>query len=388
MGSGGGRGDHKKYERKALTSSTAFLTVLTNASNSTTDMTELTASLTNLTAGRTEVTVTTNAINNSTASNATVGTNLPNANMSGFIAGVSSTSLNTTGPSDVQTCIPTVKNMRSVSYVVPMQPTGLVLVSANDVTKGCVLTANTKGPLSFAKLGTGEPSRETVNFCTFIFSAGNRVNVAISLESVHAVSERFAKSVYGFFLGKRVAYPVFISKDEMDAMLENGWFIRSTSLILKKWTPNANLLTESSYARAMIELRSNVELTDSIMVVVPKLVDEGCKSSKQVYQSASKKNGSNISGKKKQAGLTRQELGEKGANFGVVYSTHGTSSEASGSPTTTPLAEWINNLEKQMLDGKLVLVDGDENPLKKVDYPVKSDSDSEVEECLMKLHVL
>nr|GEZ83884.1 hypothetical protein [Tanacetum cinerariifolium] len=57
------------------------------------------------------------------------------------------------------------------------------------------------------------------------------------------------KSAYGFFLGKRVAYPVvanyFSSMDGLDAMLENGsWFIRNNSLILKKWNPDVDLLKE------------------------------------------------------------------------------------------------------------------------------------------------
>ncbi|GJW13490.1 copia protein [Tanacetum coccineum] len=78
----------------------------------------------------------------------------------------------------------------------------------------------------------------------------------------------------GFFLGKRVAYPVvanyvrntwgkyrlvrsmfnsstglfsfqFSSMDGLDAMLENvSWFIRNNPLILKKWHPDENLLKE------------------------------------------------------------------------------------------------------------------------------------------------
>ncbi|GKC59732.1 hypothetical protein Tco_1087330 [Tanacetum coccineum] len=118
-----------------------------------------------------------------------------------------------------------------------------VLVSATDVTKGPVFTEYTKGPVSYAKLVFGELS-----------------------------SKFFANLIYGFFTEKRVDYPVienyvkntwskyglvksmmnssnrlfffkFSSKDEMDAMLEIGsWFIRSILLILKKYTPYANLL--------------------------------------------------------------------------------------------------------------------------------------------------
>ncbi|GJY33524.1 reverse transcriptase domain-containing protein [Tanacetum coccineum] len=115
----------------------------------------------------------------------------------------------------------------------------------------------------------------------------------------------------------------FSSIDVLDTMLENGpWFIRNNPLILKKWNPDVNLLKEdvvnvlvwvklhgvpmtafsenslsaittklgtplmldsytsdmciqswgrSSYARALIKVRVDVELKDHIMVAMPKL---------------------------------------------------------------------------------------------------------------------
>ncbi|GKD33087.1 putative reverse transcriptase domain-containing protein [Tanacetum coccineum] len=173
-------------------------------------------------------------------------------------------------------------------------------------------------------------------------------------ESIRAISERFANMAYGFFLGKRVTYPIvanyvrnnwgkyglvkstlnsstrlfflqFSSMDSLDSMLENGsWFIGNNPLILKKLNPDVNLLKEdvvnvpvqvklhgvpvttfsedglstiatkldttlmldsytydismqswgrSSYARAMIELRANMELKDTTMMVMPKLFE-------------------------------------------------------------------------------------------------------------------
>nr|GEZ27501.1 hypothetical protein [Tanacetum cinerariifolium] len=80
------------------------------------------------------------------------------------------------------------------------------------------------------------------------------------------------------------------SMDGLDAMLENGsWFIRNNPLILKKWYPDVNLLKEdvrtqcglnsmvslSSYARAMIELRVDMKLKDNIVVAMPKITGEG-----------------------------------------------------------------------------------------------------------------
>ncbi|GKC12715.1 putative reverse transcriptase domain-containing protein [Tanacetum coccineum] len=119
----------------------------------------------------------------------------------------------------------------------------------------------------------------------------------------------------------------FSSMEGLDAMLENGpWFIRNNPFILKKWHPDENLLKEdvsivlvwvklhsvpitafsedglsviatklstplmldsytsdmcmqswgrSIYARAMIELRADLELKDNIVVDMPKIIGEG-----------------------------------------------------------------------------------------------------------------
>ncbi|GJX35859.1 ATPase, F1/V1/A1 complex, alpha/beta subunit [Tanacetum coccineum] len=155
--------------------------------------------------------------------------------------------------------------------------------------------------------------------------------VPVTVDSIRAISERFANTAYGFFLGKKVAYPVvanyvrntwgkyglvrsmfssstglfsfqFSSIDGLDAMLENGpWFIRNNPLILKKWHPDENLLKEdvstvpvwvklygvpvtafsedglSAIATklVMIELRADVELKDNIVVAMPKITREG-----------------------------------------------------------------------------------------------------------------
>ncbi|GKB44940.1 hypothetical protein Tco_0889882 [Tanacetum coccineum] len=64
----------------------------------------------------------------------------------------------------------------------------------------------------------------------------------------------------------------------------------------------------------------------------------------------------------------------------MVSSARGSSPVASSSLNTTPLAKRINNIERQMLDGKLILVVDDGKPLNKVDSdPVNLDSDSDVE---------
>ncbi|GJU24937.1 putative reverse transcriptase domain-containing protein [Tanacetum coccineum] len=139
--------------------------------------------------------------------------------------------------------------------------------------------------ISYAKLITGEPSRKTVNFRTLLSPARNGANVAISLEYVRPISERFANTIYGFFLRKRVVYP-FSSKDGMDAMLENGpWFIQNNPFILKKWNPDVNLLKEDvgnvsvwvKFHGVPMTAFSTLLMLDSytIVVAISKLVGEG-----------------------------------------------------------------------------------------------------------------
>ncbi|GJT97913.1 retrotransposon protein, putative, ty1-copia subclass [Tanacetum coccineum] len=188
-------------------------------------------------------------------------------------------------------------------------------VNTEDVNVGQTptsLTVNPKPATSYANLFTAGPSRKVMNFRTLFTPEGNGVDVVVPVESVRAICARFANTVSGFFLGKHVAYPVvanyvqntwgkyglvksmlnsstgifsfqFSSMDGLDAMLENGpWFIRNSPLILKKWNPNVNLLKEdvgnvpvSSYARAMIEVQTDVKLKDTIVVTMPKLTGEG-----------------------------------------------------------------------------------------------------------------
>ncbi|GJY78798.1 zinc knuckle CX2CX4HX4C containing protein [Tanacetum coccineum] len=66
-------------------------------------------------------------------------------------------------------------------------------------------------------------------------------NVAITMEAVE-VSSRFANTLYGYFIGKRLAFPLFDSKDGMESFIENGsWLIRLMPLFLNIWTPNTVL---------------------------------------------------------------------------------------------------------------------------------------------------
>nr|GEZ74102.1 hypothetical protein [Tanacetum cinerariifolium]GFA35458.1 hypothetical protein [Tanacetum cinerariifolium] len=135
-------------------------------------------------------------------------------------------------------------------------------------TQGSTPADNTPGVSSYANV-TGKPSGKKVKVRTLFTPEGNGIVVVVSVDSIRAISERFANTIYGFFLRKKVAYPVvanyvrntlgkyglvrsmfsssiglfsfqFSSIDGLDAMLENGpWFIRNNPLILKKWHPES-----------------------------------------------------------------------------------------------------------------------------------------------------
>ncbi|GJZ71260.1 putative reverse transcriptase domain-containing protein, partial [Tanacetum coccineum] len=193
----------------------------------------------------------------------------------------------------------------------------------NDIgnTVGPTPAGTTPGMSSYANV-TGEPSRKTLNFRTLFTPAENGVDVVVSVESIRAISERFANTTYGFFWESKWLIPIFSfqfsSMEGLDAMLENGpWFIRNNPLFLKKWNPDMNLSKEdvgnvpvwvklhcvpvtafsddglsaiatkidtllmldfytydmciqswgrSSYARALIEVWADVEFKDNIMV--------------------------------------------------------------------------------------------------------------------------
>nr|GEW54801.1 reverse transcriptase domain-containing protein [Tanacetum cinerariifolium] len=180
----------------------------------------------------------------------------------------------------------------------------------------------------------------------------------------------------------------------------------------------------SSYTRVMIELRIDVELKDTIMVAMPKLfwegfytctirVDQaprgvlvcpkvGFKPVKQVYRPVSKKNNANTSGNKKKDAKSIKEVTpnpfdvlnsvENDVDFGTNTGTSNLASKeanssgssfwnvGSSSTSTTPtVVEKIDNLEKRIIDEKIILVDDEGKPLKKVNYSGDHDSGDEVQ---------
>ncbi|GKC12665.1 ribonuclease H-like domain, reverse transcriptase, RNA-dependent DNA polymerase, partial [Tanacetum coccineum] len=250
---------------------------------------------------------------------------------------------------------------------------------------------------------------------------GNEVDVVVPVKSIRAVSDRFANSAYGFFLGKQVAYP-FSSMDDLNSILENGpWFIRSHPIILKKWNPDVNLLKEdvgnvpvwaklhvslSSYARVMIELRVDVELKDTIVLAMPKSNEEGfytCNvecpknpglgaGATETKMKKSSQAPKGIPGNKKKGVDSTNKVSdsnpfevlnlvdndeEMGTNDGTSnLDKNGANSSGSSfwnvknsSTSTTPIMDKIRKFVNLIIDGKAILVDEASNPLKKAVFP-------------------
>ncbi|GJV39570.1 cytokinin dehydrogenase 3-like protein [Tanacetum coccineum] len=188
-----------------------------------------------------------------------------------------------------------------------------------------ITDGNAPGKSSYANI-TGIPNGKKVNIRTLFTPGGNGIDVVVLVDSIRAISKRFANTTYGFFLGKKVAYPVvanyvrntwgkyglvrsmfssstglfsfqFSSMDGLDAMLENVWVklygvpVTALSedglsaiatklgnpLMLDSYTSDMCMQSwgRSSYARVMIELRADVELKDNIVVAMPNITREG-----------------------------------------------------------------------------------------------------------------
>ncbi|GKE45331.1 hypothetical protein Tco_1472615 [Tanacetum coccineum] len=101
---------------------------------------------------------------------------------------------------------------------------------------------------------------------TLFTPGGNEIDVVVPVDSIRAISERFANIAYGFFLGENVAYPVVVAN-----YVRNTW--GKYGLLRSMFSSSTG--SPSSYARVMIELQADVELKDNIVVAMPKITREG-----------------------------------------------------------------------------------------------------------------
>nr|GEY41301.1 hypothetical protein [Tanacetum cinerariifolium] len=132
-------------------------------------------------------------------------------------------------------------------------------------------------------------------------------------------------------------------------------------------TSAGNALGRSSYARAMIKLRADVELKDNIVAAMPKinwgrLLYLG---NKPFEVLTSVENDEELGTNRGASNLTSKATNSSGSSFWNAESS---------SPSTTPTIEKINKMENLIIDGKAILVNDEGKPLRKVD----EDSEDEV----------
>ncbi|GJY39916.1 zinc finger, CCHC-type containing protein [Tanacetum coccineum] len=348
--------------------------------------------------------------------------------------GVSTESENTMNEDTLVGAASTVKE-GVTPFVVDMTVEMEKLSSLEDTTSlGCfsplstpvTTTAGNAPDKSLYANVTGKPSGKKLNIRTLFTPGANEIDVVVLVESIRAISERFANTSYYFFLGKRVAYPIVAnyvrntwgSMDGLDSMLENGlWFIQNNPLILKKWHLDKNLLKEDvSFVPVWVKLHgvpvtafskdglsviviklADVELKDNIVMAMPKITEEGhyicnvCVEYEWKPPSGNKKKGveptiqvSNSNPFEVINSVDNDE--DLGTNRGTtnLVNNGATSSGSSfmnvdnSSTGTAPIIDKIRKFKELLTSRQAILVDEAGNPLKKVEFLGDYESEDEV----------
>ncbi|GKE37195.1 zinc knuckle CX2CX4HX4C containing protein, partial [Tanacetum coccineum] len=141
------------------------------------------------------------------------------------------------------------------------------IFGASPSVVNATTTANGK---TFASMLQSNPNKKTVKIQEL--RNPKKVEgavVVLPMDAVDAMSSRFENTLYGYFIGKRLAFPLvenyvkntwakfglkriqlheiffmfqFNTKEGMENVMENGpWLVRSVPLILNVWTPNTDL---------------------------------------------------------------------------------------------------------------------------------------------------
>nr|GEU55836.1 hypothetical protein [Tanacetum cinerariifolium] len=297
--------------------------------------------------------------------------------------------------------------------------------------------------------GDGEPSRTKVDFCTLYTPGANGIDMVVLVNSIRAISDRFANTAYGFFLEKRVAYPVVANcvrntwvkyglvqwhsdvnllKEDVStipiwvklydvhvtAFKEDGLSAiatkPSTPLLLDSYTVDMCMQSwgRSSYARAMIELRADLELKDNIVVAMPKITGEGhytCNICVEYERKPPRPvpknpNASSTGNTKKCVEPSIEvsnsnpfevlnsvendvELGTNGGTTNLVNNEANSSGSSfmnvdNSSTVTTLIIDKIKKFEDLLSSGQAILVNDVGNCLKKVEFLGDYDSEDEV----------
>ncbi|GKD71789.1 hypothetical protein Tco_1325879 [Tanacetum coccineum] len=252
---------------------------------------------------------------------------------------------------------------------------------------------NTPGKSSYANVS--KPSGKKVNFHTLFTLWGNGIDVVVPVESIQAISERFANTTYGFFLRKRVAYPV-VANYVMNTWGKYGLVKLYGAPVMDFSEDGLSVIATKLGAGEAKNLKKTSQAPKGIPVG-PKV---GFKPHKE-YKPVSKKPNANSSGNKKKCVDHTNKVSDSNpfevlnsVDNDVEIGTNGGTSNLdnnganSSGPTfwnvknsntsNTPIMDKIGMFENLIIDGQAILVDKTSNPLKKLEYPGDHDSEDEV----------
>ncbi|GJS51427.1 (E)-beta-ocimene synthase, chloroplastic-like protein [Tanacetum coccineum] len=232
-------------------------------------------------------------------------------------------------------------------------------------------------------------------------------DIWLPLASFHEVSDRMRNSLYGYFIGKRLAFHVvewfvrnnwekyglkkvtlvkdffffqFLSNEEVDSVLRDGpWMIRDDCPKAPKWVVNRVEKGKGGSSRADDE-----GFTKLTAEVSPKMTLSICKKNVSTSGNLLKKESkttvstssnhivslSNSFDALNDDNLVTMEVESVSKDFKSGMNVEGKSS--------TPIVDKNNRIEKHLMEGKCVLMGDDGKPLEKVDYSSDHDSDDEV----------
>ncbi|GJV74901.1 zinc knuckle CX2CX4HX4C containing protein [Tanacetum coccineum] len=120
---------------------------------------------------------------------------------------------------------------------IPSQDTLIVHSASINLNPGSYARA--------AGVRSSEPKKGKANFRTSKSkNLCEGVELTIPIQVVQTIINRFENTLYGHFIGKRIAFSLD-SKEGLKDVLENKpWMIRNSSIIIKKWTMSTSLFKE------------------------------------------------------------------------------------------------------------------------------------------------
>nr|GEU33407.1 hypothetical protein [Tanacetum cinerariifolium] len=81
---------------------------------------------------------------------------------------------------------------------------------SNSTSDGVMLISTlNSGKSSWYANVTSKPCRTKVNFRTLFTPTGNEIDVVVPVESIRAITERFANTTYVFFLARLLGYSLY-----------------------------------------------------------------------------------------------------------------------------------------------------------------------------------